>query len=249
MDGGGKYQWVFKFSPDGGLNIQYKCSEASFARGEGTGKWWVDRNWLCLDSDLPAFQITLGSDEACWNVGRRRNRFAAYDYSNETVFSKMAFAHPNHSSTKTLVAALRNIRGPAVMQATVPAPLASSLAEDLTAWRAIQNSMDIAQIQGYLKAFPQGQFATVAAIKIEQLAMLMASKQQQELRAWQAIEGSTNKSDYAGYLARYPDGMFAGPAKSRMASIRAQPAPPTASQELAKSRAASARKANRELAL
>ena len=234
----GEYKWDFKFAENGGVTIEYTCSAALHIRGEGTGKWWIDRSWLCLESDLPAFRNTFPDEGACWQIGKGRFGFVAYDYTNQTVFAHMAVHHPEHNDRDELMAALSDMRGSAVAQVPTPRPAAPAvqagrLAEDMAAWKAVENSTRIDEIQGYLNAFPQGQFSTVANMKIQQLAALQAARQQQELTAWQAIENSTEESDFAAYLARYPNGVFAGLATSRIAAIRAQPATPAVDRELA----------------
>ena len=126
------------------------------------------------------------------------------------------------------------------MAAAAPAPVpqpsaqataaAAAMAEDLAAWKAVENSARVDDFQGYLNAHPDGQFATLASIKIGQLTALAAAKQQQELTAWQAIQGSTRVADFENYLNRYPGGLFAGVAADRVAALQAPPAAPAQPQ-------------------
>jgi hypothetical protein len=157
---------------------------------------------------------------------------------------------------KKLLAALEKVRGQAVAQApamtpspapaavaqpTAPSPVApsapaktaSDLAKDLAAWKAIENSTRINDIQSYLNAYPQGRFATLATIKIEQLTALEVAKQQQELTAWQTIQGSTRAANFEAYLSRYPGGLFAGVAAERVVALQAQATVPKVDEDLA----------------
>jgi hypothetical protein len=52
-----------------------------------------------------------------------------------------------------------------VAQPALPSPTAD-LAKDLAAWRAVEKSTRIEDMQGYLTAFPRGQFARLAMVKI-----------------------------------------------------------------------------------
>ena len=135
-------------------------------------------------------------------------------------FPKGTTTHALTPSTAAVAAA----PAPAPAQPTVDT---AAMTEDLAAWQAVQNSTDMSELQGYLNAFPQGQFATLATIKIQQLATLSAAKQQQELLAWQGIQNSTQVADFQGYLSNYPNGLFAAMATARIAALGAQASTPT----------------------
>ena len=132
---------------------------------------------------------------------------------------------------------------PAARPAPAPAPAAgpalpspkaaADLARDMAAWRAVENSARIEDIQGYLNAFPQGQFARLAMVKIQRLTALMAARQQQELAAWRGVQDSAQVSDLEGYIAAYPEGPFADLARARITALQALAAAPKADADLA----------------
>ena len=119
---------------------------------------------------------------------------------------------------------------PAPTQA--PAPVAADLGKDFAAWQAVQKSTRIEDFQGYLNAFPQGQYAQLALVKMQQLTALTASRQQQELEDWRSVQNSTRASEVEGYLAAYPEGLFADLARSRVTALRAKAAAPKVDADL-----------------
>jgi hypothetical protein len=110
-----------------------------------------------------------------------------------------------------------------VAQPALPSPTAD-LAKDLAAWRAVEKSTRIEDMQGYLSAFPRGQFAQLAMVKIQQLTAFMAARQQQELAAWRGVQDSTRASEFEAYLAAYPNGLFADLARARATALQAKEA-------------------------
>ena len=132
--------------------------------------------------------------------------------SAEAVAAKAA-------ARKAAEAAARKAVAEAAAAQTAAAEKAARMAEDLAAWRTVENSTRIEDVQGYLNAYPQGQFANLATVKIQQLAALSAARQQQELAYWNRVQNSAEPGDFQGYIAAYPNGLFADTAKARIAAL------------------------------
>lgn len=241
--------WNFVFNADGTLSIRYIC-QATYQPVDrsDTGTWRVQNNELCVDSESDIFSDHIHGGIQCWPVKKGRLFFEG-TLPDSSTYWYFKIDNPKYSSKKELLAALKNIRGQSVAQTTVPlaaqpsAPpsaqtsaqttAAADMAKDLATWKAVENSTRIDDFQDYLNAHPQGRFATLATVKIAQLAALSAARQQQELTAWQAIQGSTRAADFEAYLSRYPGGLFAGVAAERVVALQAQATAPKVDEDLA----------------
>ena len=151
----------------------------------------------------------------------------------------MAFVLPGVLAVGTQAASVDLTPAPAPKPAVLPPPAlpspaaAENLARDMAAWRAVGKSPLIEDFQGYLTAFPRGQYAQLALVNIQRLAALMAARQQQEMSAWRDVQNSTRVSEFEGYLAAYPGGLFADLARVRVTALRAKAAASKADAELA----------------
>ena len=77
---------------------------------------------------------------------------------------------------------------------------------ELEFWRTIKDSDDPAMVNAYLEKYPDGDFATLATIKLKSLVGEMSSA---ETTFWNSVENSDDPDLLKAYLTTYPDGDFA----------------------------------------
>ena len=204
-----------------------------YAYGLGTIEIFLKKN--VIDANLSGMEIDDATATTEW-VGR--DLHVNFDISvAEEGTCDLAFVLPGVLADGPRVASRDLTPAPAPEPAPRPAlpspQAAAGLAKDMAAWQTVQKSTRIEDFQGYLNAFPQGQYAQLALVKMQQLAALMAARQQQELAAWQGVQNSTRISEFEGYLAAYPEGLFADLARARVTALQAKAAPPKEDADLA----------------
>jgi hypothetical protein len=99
---------------------------------------------------------------------------------------------------------------------------------ELTYWDTIKNGESVAYFETYLQRYPEGQFADIARIRIDEIKTRTAetkSRQAQpdtsaEIAFWQSIQNATRPEMYESYLAQYPSGIYAGLARLKIDAIR-----------------------------
>lgn len=89
-------------------------------------------------------------------------------------------------------------------------------------WDAVKNSQRVADYQSYLQNFPNGQFAALARLKIDQLNQTAPVQQPAgggsnvDEQFWDSIKSSQRVSDYQSYLRNFPNGQFAALARLKI---------------------------------
>lgn len=107
-----------------------------------------------------------------------------------------------------------------VPQTQLPAGGGSNVDEQF--WDAVKNSQRIADYQSYLRNFPNGQFAALARLKIDQLNQTNPVQQPAgggsnvDEQFWDSIKASQRVSDYQSYLRNFPNGQFAALARLKI---------------------------------
>ncbi|MCB9957383.1 MAG: peptidoglycan-binding protein [Rhodospirillaceae bacterium] len=150
---------------------------------------------------------------------------------------------------------------PQVVEPPEPPPEPSGpdpLAVEMAVWEATQQVQDpdrrAEAIHHYLNAYPEGRFAVIARLQLDDLAnpplqptpdappslspgpaepptpLQVAEAdppvEDPDSAFWQTIKGSTDADDYREYLARFPNGLMADVAEARIASLAPpEPAP------------------------
>ena len=118
------------------------------------------------------------------------------------------------------------------------APSASDSEIELTYWNSVKDSDSAAVIGAYLEAYPEGLFAALARVRINELesrekrrgeeqaaseaAAAAAAAREHEQELWQSVKDSEDASLLQLYLAKYPEGTFADAAAARLLQVEAR---------------------------
>ena len=113
---------------------------------------------------------------------------------------------------------------------------------ELTFWNSILSSRSTASFEEYLRRYPDGEFAALARVKIDELKSasrsdepaggmtgmggMAAQEKAVEIAYWNAIAESNDVAAYRSYLDKYPNGDFAALARLRIDSLSTPPEPP-----------------------
>jgi len=117
------------------------------------------------------------------------------------------------------------------------APATDTRALELAFWKSIEDSTSAAAYKAYLDKYPQGAFAPLARIKLDELTKTAANSRALapegdagpqkdpgfELTFWQSIEDSKNVSEFESYLKAFPQGKFRDLATLRIEQLKAPP--------------------------
>ncbi len=99
---------------------------------------------------------------------------------------------------------------------------------ELTYWDSIKSGQNAAYFETYLSRYPEGQFADIARIRLDEIkAKAESDKAKQakpdataEITYWQTIQNSTRPEMFESYLGRYPTGIYADLAQLKIQSIK-----------------------------
>jgi uncharacterized caspase-like protein len=107
----------------------------------------------------------------------------------------------------------------------VPAPVTETPKADNTAeityWDSIKDAGTVAYFEAYLTQYPQGTFAALARLRIDELNKQQAEPQkpsvaQAELLFWDQIKDANSVAMLSAYLEQYPQGAFAALARAKV---------------------------------
>ncbi|WP_429133203.1 hypothetical protein [Ensifer sp. 4252] len=88
-------------------------------------------------------------------------------------------------------------------------------------WKSVQESNDPAEYLLYLQRFPEGQFAELAAARVEQGGSGELDPGI-EVSFWETVRDTGNAEMIEAYLSKYPRGQFVDLANILLAEIRAK---------------------------
>ena len=99
---------------------------------------------------------------------------------------------------------------------------------ELAYWDSIKSGESIAYFETYLKRYPEGQFADIARIRIDEIkakadetkARAAQPDKSAEIAFWQTIQNATRPEMFEAYLSRYPSGIYADLARLKINVIR-----------------------------
>lgn len=122
--------------------------------------------------------------------------------------------------------------GNAAKRPALAAPSGSDTSADVVFWQSIQDSGNADMFRAYLAKFPNGTFAGLAHLRIEELnkASQAATKSKAETSAaaelvfWTSIKDSDQPKGFREYLQQFPGGTFAELAQLRLAELVKQAA-------------------------
>jgi len=106
---------------------------------------------------------------------------------------------------------------------------------ELAFWNSVTDSVRSADFQAYLDQYPNGIYAALARIRLEQFgeapppepaAAQPAGLDESEIALWNSVNESASAPAYEAYLERFPESTFASLARLRLDEIEAQAAPP-----------------------
>ena len=93
---------------------------------------------------------------------------------------------------------------------------------ELSYWDSIKNSKDAEDFRSYLKKYPDGHFAALARIRIQNLdnaAKPPIDPRQTDDGYWNQVKDSQNIDDVRGYLAKFPNGFYVTAARDRISAL------------------------------
>ena len=101
---------------------------------------------------------------------------------------------------------------------------------ELAYWVSIKSGESIAYFETYLTRYPEGQFADIAKIRIDELKSRSEAEAARnakpdtsaEIAFWQSIQNATRPEMYETYLEQYPDGIYAKLARLNISSLQQQ---------------------------
>jgi uncharacterized caspase-like protein len=140
--------------------------------------------------------------------------------------------------------------------APVPAPpsapvanaaaAAASAADERSYWESVRDSKNPAELEAYLKRFPQGTYAELARTRLASLKAVAATNATTHRTAatgagaagsaaddrayWESVRETRNPAEVEAYLQRFPQGTYADLAKARLVSLKEAPPPTPAAQ-------------------
>ncbi|GAB2183101.1 caspase family protein [Roseibium sp. LAB1] len=101
---------------------------------------------------------------------------------------------------------------------------------ELAYWDSIKSGESIAYFETYLTRYPEGQFADIARIRIDELKRRSEAEAARnakpdtsaEIAFWQSIQNATRPEMYETYLEQYPEGIYAKLARLKITSLEQQ---------------------------
>ena len=94
-------------------------------------------------------------------------------------------------------------------------------------WDSIKNSTSADGFKAYLEKYPNGQFVSLARIRVSNLELPIKPAESRmadgssavELAFWDSVKSSEKIEDFQAYLKKYPNGTFTDLANNRLAAL------------------------------
>ena len=131
---------------------------------------------------------------------------------------------------------------------TNAAAAAAGSADDRSYWESVRDTKNPAELEAYLKRFPQGTYADLARTRLANLKAAAttnaathrsaavpagagpAGSAADERAYWESVRDTRNPAELEAYLQRFPQGTYANLAKARVVSLKEAPPPTPAAQ-------------------
>lgn len=105
-----------------------------------------------------------------------------------------------------------------------PVPPAKNPQIELAYWESIKTGENAVYFENYLKRYPDGQFADIAKVRIDEIKDRATAREAEERRRvaateiayWQSIQNASQPELFESYLTRYPDGDYADLARLKI---------------------------------
>jgi len=97
--------------------------------------------------------------------------------------------------------------GPPQLATTAPPQPAASTQAEIVLWKTIELDSKPDDLQAYLKQYPNGAFASLAAARLEKIE-------------WARIQNTFDPAQIDDFLRRFPDGEDSGAAKARLKKLQ-----------------------------
>ncbi|MHA7772315.1 caspase family protein [Roseibium sp. M-1] len=99
---------------------------------------------------------------------------------------------------------------------------------ELAYWDSIKNGESAAYFETYLTRYPEGQFADIARIRLDEIkaksdeskARAAEPDKSAEIAFWQSMQNATRPEMFETYLEQYPDGLYAKLARLKIDAIQ-----------------------------
>ncbi len=164
-------------------------------------------------------------DFGAWGISSPAADFTFTYASSGLFFAAASHIRPQPSS----VGGLWAVKLPKASGPIAPQGGNSGNSADQQFWDTVKNSNNAQDFQGYLNAFPNGQFAALARFKMGQLPPANpgnpggggspAGGNNADQQFWDTVKNSQNASDFQGYLNAFPNGQFAALARFKMGQL------------------------------
>ena len=161
-----------------------------------------------LDENVEDVELTF------WNSIKDSENFLEFDAYLER-YPDGAFALLARTRRDNLLAAAAERAGSARANP-------EDLAVELAFWEAAKESNKRAELEAYLERYPEGEFVTLAEVRLRSLegsaveAVAGEEAGEVELTFWNSIKDSDDPEMFRAYLKRYPEGAFADLARIKL---------------------------------
>lgn len=155
----------------------------------------------------------------------RGSRTAIGRWQEERGFERTGYVTANQLSALTSEAAREKVR----LAEQAERDRQEQSRRDTALWESLGPNPDANALRDYLRAFPNGNFATVAKRRLNQWEAEERAKEEARERArddtaWAKAKGTDTRKSYRVYLGQFPQGTYAQEARKRIRALSGTPA-------------------------